>query len=259
MISWSSSSPQSEPILPNIIYLHGFCSGPSSSKVRLFRQRFAALGIGLHCPDLNLPSFAGLTMTAMIDGVLAYAKENLANLAGTPTVLIGSSMGGALAYAQQNLPNLASTPTVLIGSSMGGALALHLANQHRQALNLSHLVLLAPAFSFWQNRQNELGEGGLEAWQSSGWHKFFHYGYGEERAVHWGLMEDLRRYDTYAVQTDLPIQIYQGFHDTAVDFRQCIRFARPRPNVQARLMNSDHQLLDQIDPIFKAARQFLSL
>jgi uncharacterized protein len=233
MISWSSSSPQSEPILPNIIYLHGFCSGPSSSKVRLFRQRFAALGIGLHCPDLNLPSFAGLTMTAMIDGVLAYAKENLANLAGTPTVLIGSSMGGAL--------------------------ALHLANQHRQALNLSHLVLLAPAFSFWQNRQNELGEGGLEAWQSSGWHKFFHYGYGEERAVHWGLMEDLRRYDTYAVQTDLPIQIYQGFHDTAVDFRQCIRFARPRPNVQARLMNSDHQLLDQIDPIFKAARQFLSL
>ena len=46
------------------IYLHGFASGPGSTKARFFRDRFAEAGRELRVPDLAAGDFEHLTITA---------------------------------------------------------------------------------------------------------------------------------------------------------------------------------------------------
>ncbi|MFQ3568468.1 MAG: YqiA/YcfP family alpha/beta fold hydrolase, partial [Aggregatilineales bacterium] len=53
--------------MTSIVYLHGFASSPGSQKAQTIQGRFAALGVPVSIPDLNVPSFERLTLTAMID------------------------------------------------------------------------------------------------------------------------------------------------------------------------------------------------
>jgi uncharacterized protein len=104
------------------VYLHGFASGPRSSKAVALQSALARAGIPLEVPALDEGDFAHLT----ISGQLALIERTLH---GEQVCLIGSSMGGYLAglYA-------AGHPEV------------------------SGLVLLAPAFAFaarWDARINE--------------------------------------------------------------------------------------------------------
>ncbi|PJF34554.1 MAG: esterase [Candidatus Thermofonsia Clade 1 bacterium] len=215
----------------HFIYLHGFASSPASSKAQAFKARFAERGIPLHVPDLNVPSFERLTLTAMIEAVAALIRS--------------------LPYGAVNL----------IGSSMGGAVALHLADRRKDAegKQVARLLLLAPALDFHANRINQLTEEGVRAWRESGWLNVFHHGEKAEKRVHYGLMEDMLTYDSFAVQLRQPILIYHGVHDESVDYRQSVRFAEKRPNVALRLVESDHQLLDQVDTIWSEAIQFFNL
>ncbi len=112
--------------------MHGFASGPSSSKARFFQDRFAQLGIGLEIPDLAEGNFEGLTITGQLNVIERTA-------AGDPVSLIGSSMGGYLA-------------------------ALYAA-RHPE---VEKLVLLAPAFSFPTRWPEEVGEGKMEEWRRTG-------------------------------------------------------------------------------------------
>ncbi|MCS6872152.1 MAG: YqiA/YcfP family alpha/beta fold hydrolase [Anaerolineae bacterium] len=215
----------------HFIYLHGFASSPASSKAQAFKARFAKCGLTLHVPDLNVPSFERLTLTAMIETVAALVRS---------------------------LPHGAVN---LIGSSMGGTVALHFADRLKNAEGgrVARLLLLAPAFDFHANRINQLTEEGVRAWRESGWLNVFHYGENTERRVHYGLLEDVLTYDSFAVQLSQPILIYHGVHDESVDYRQSVRFAQNRPNVALRLVESDHQLHDQVDTIWAEAIQFFNL
>src|SRR5512145_2640884 len=71
------------------VYLHGFASGPGSTKAQFFRARFAEHGITLEIPDLA-PNFTHMT----IDSMLAIVDTILDR---GPAVLLGSSLGGYLA------------------------------------------------------------------------------------------------------------------------------------------------------------------
>lgn len=71
--------------MKRILYLHGFASGPSSSKAQYFRKRLS----GLEILDLAEGHFEDLTIT----GQLAVIEHS----AGAPVSLIGSSIGGYLA------------------------------------------------------------------------------------------------------------------------------------------------------------------
>src|SRR5271170_6222131 len=50
----------------NFLYLHGFASGPGSTKAQYFLAQFQELGIELHIPDLNQPSFADITVSSRL-------------------------------------------------------------------------------------------------------------------------------------------------------------------------------------------------
>src|SRR5476651_1920345 len=71
------------------VWLHGFGSGPSSSKAAHAHARLAERGIPLEAPDLNQPSFFDLTVTRMLARLDAIYAERPA-----PLALIGSSLGG---------------------------------------------------------------------------------------------------------------------------------------------------------------------
>src|SRR5260221_8834329 len=74
-----------------LIYLHGFASGPMSSKAQFFRRRFEEIGVRMHIPDLSEGNFEGLTLSGQLRVIEATAG------ADQHVRLIGSSMGRYLA------------------------------------------------------------------------------------------------------------------------------------------------------------------
>jgi hypothetical protein len=215
----------------HIFYLHGFASSPQSTKARDFAQRFAAHGLTLHVPDLNVPDFEHLTLTAMLSKVA------------------------------QEVRALSDDEVFLIGSSMGGAVALHFAARygHAEAQRVRRLFLMAPAFDFAANRWRDLGEQGMAEWRMRGWFSFFNYAAGGLKQVHYGLYEDLQQFDSFSLKLDLPIMIYHGKRDESVEVEQSIRFAQAHPNVQLYVVDSDHQLLDQTDIMWESMLDFFGL
>lgn len=213
------------------IYLHGFASSPQSNKAQVFAKRFAERGLTLHVPDLNVPNFEQLTLTAM------------------------------LAKTAEVVGELGEGDVHLMGSSMGGAVALHFADRYRdaEAARVRKLFLMAPAFDFAANRWRDLGADGIAQWRGTGGYEFFNYAVGGLKRVHYGLFEDLQRYDSFGIKLDMPIMIYHGEHDESVDAEQSRRFASTRPNVDLRVVDSDHQLLDQTDVMWDAVTTFFEL
>src|ERR1700710_711638 len=102
-----------------IIYLHGFASGPKSSKAQFFQHKLVELGAEVAIPQLDGGNFEGLTITGQL-------------------AVVDQAVGGRSA--------------ILMGSSMGGYLAALYAARHP---NIERVVLLAPAFRFperWRER-----------------------------------------------------------------------------------------------------------
>ena len=59
-------------------YLHGFASGPGSTKAQFFRSRIAEHGIALEIPDLA-PDFTHMTVTgmlAMVEAILEIGRAS---------------------------------------------------------------------------------------------------------------------------------------------------------------------------------------
>jgi hypothetical protein len=221
-------------MIKHILYLHGLGSSPASNKARFFAQKLTAHNpqLTVPIPDLNVPTFEKLTLTAM----LARVAEEIRTL---PTE------GGV----------------ALIGSSMGGLTALHFIDRYREkeAKRVEKLVLLAPALEFMDESKGHFGEGGFAAWRARGYLNWFHHGYGEERKLHYGLVEDVQQYDSFAVTLEIPILIHHGKNDESVDFHHSVRYAVGRANVDLRLLDSDHQLLDKTDDMLVGIVTFLGV
>jgi uncharacterized protein len=221
----------------HVLYLHGFASSARSSKAAFFAERFAALGMALHCPDFNEPDFATLTTTRMIGQVEAA----IAALSPGPVALIGSSLGGFVAWhtaVRQTARPPGSPPP-------------------RHAI--SRLVLLAPAMDFGTRPMPTLGEAGMQAWRETGWTEIVHYAWNEPRQVHYALFADAARYDSMHTTLDAPALIVQGTRDSVVDPEMVVRFARGRPSVTLRLVDDDHQLHGSLDAIWRETAAFLAL
>jgi uncharacterized protein len=221
-----------QPRLPGhalmlIFYLHGFASSAQSSKAAFFRTRLADLGVALRTPDFNEPDFSTLTITRMIEQVGAEI---------------------------QRLPN---EDVTLIGSSLGGFVAVQVAVRYPERVN--RLVLLAPALDFSGNRVRDLGDRGVEEWQRTNRLDVFHHAFGRVMPVHYELFADAQRYDSMNARLTIPILIFQGRRDTAVDPDTVQAWSEARPNADLRLLDDDHQLHGSLEYIWTEMAQFLKV
>jgi pimeloyl-ACP methyl ester carboxylesterase len=210
-----------------VFYLHGFASSARSSKATFLAERFRRHGLELQIPDFNEPDFSTLTITGMVNRVTA-----------------------AVAAAPDD-------PAVLIGSSLGAFVAVQAALQC--ANRVSRLILLAPALDFGGNRVRALGDRGLEEWKRTNRLEVFHYGFGCVMPVHYELYADARRHDCVGAALSMPIQVFQGRKDDAVDPDAVAAWANARQNVELHLLDDDHQLTGSLEFIWTEVRRFLAL
>jgi pimeloyl-ACP methyl ester carboxylesterase len=210
----------------HVFYLHGFASSAQSSKAAYFRARLREHGLDLHTPDLNEPDFSTLTVTRMV----AQVGRAVDALPGGPVALIGSSLGAFVAVQ--------------------AALA---------DPRVDRLVLLAPALDFGGNRMRTLGGVGIDDWRRSDRLDVFHYGYGRMMAVHYELYADACRYDCASAALAVPVLVFQGTRDDAVDPAMVEEWSRARPNVELHLVDDDHQLTSSVGRIWVETRRFLGL
>jgi pimeloyl-ACP methyl ester carboxylesterase len=213
-------------VVNHVYYLHGFASSAGLTKARFFADRLWEHGVELHCPDFNVPDFSTLTMTRMLE-----------QLAGE----ISTAAEGRL---------------TLVGSSLGGALAILAAERW---LQVTRLVLLAPAVMFAKPGHHLLPTEQLERWRRTGTKDFVHCGYGGERPLRYEFYEDSLRYDAMNAEVHQPTLIFQGRGDMSVDFRTVARFASTRPNVSLTLLDDDHSLVASLPRIWQELPAFLGL
>jgi uncharacterized protein len=206
--------------MSRIIYLHGFASGPSSSKARYFRERLERGGATVIVPDLAEGDFEHLTIT----GQLAVIERTA---------------------AEERL--------CLVGSSMGGYLAALYAARHAE---VSRLVLLAPAFGFARRWAESQGPEKLREWHERGYIEVFHY--AENRPMHlwYGLIEDAAGYEDYP-DFRQPALIFHGSNDDAVPVTYSEKFAATHPNAHLEILESSHELLNVLDYMGPKVERFL--
>ena len=209
-----------------LVYLHGFASSSHSGKAVYLGERLRAHGLECHAPDFNLPDFSTLTVTRMLEqthGLLAQATASV----------------------------------TLIGSSLGAFVAVNAAAAWPQ--QVGKLVLMAPALDFGEDGLKGPGGADLAAWKTAGHLNVFHFGYGRMLPVHYELYEDARRYDAMHAELPMPVLVFQGRRDTAVDPATVEAWSRRRPNVDLHMLDDDHQLSASLPYMWEKVAAFLTL
>jgi uncharacterized protein len=207
----------------HFIYLHGFASSPRSRKAVFFSERLRQLGHTVLVPDLEEGDFQGLTITRQ----LTVVRRSLDTLSG-PCTLIGSSMGGYIA-----------------------ALAAH------EEPRVERLLLMAPAMDMRARWVVRYGADKLAYWKAKGAAPTYHHAYGEERLIGYGLYEDMAHHDSNP-PVHVPTLAFMGRRDSVVEPEAVERWAAAQAVVQLRWLDSDHELIDQLETMWTDSVAFLT-
>jgi pimeloyl-ACP methyl ester carboxylesterase len=212
---------------PRWLYLHGFASGPESTKGRALSAHYAAQGVALRRLDLRLPSLEHLRLSAMLRRV----KEEL---------------GGVQDRA------------VIFGSSLGGLTAARVAEDDAR---VAGLVLLAPALRWLQRSQVRLEHDGWERWKSSGWLETLDHTTGKMARVDFGFAEDAARVDSKHdgwPDVRIPTLIVHGTRDEVVSIDTSRAWAQGKRHVRLVEVDDGHELTGSLDRIAREADLFLA-
>jgi uncharacterized protein len=207
------------------IYLHGFASGPGSTKAKYVQEQFARIGIELQVPDLNQDDFTHLTVSRQIAQVVDLFPTD-----GSPVTLIGSSLGGWIsAIIAQDRPQV------------------------------DKLVLLAPAFDFLHHWLPKIGDRQLDSWQNTGYLPIYHHAIKSLSPLHYDFLTDARKYPLSQIDRVLPTLIIHGVNDDVIPISASRSFATRHPWAELLEWESDHQLTDRIDRLWQEIRRFCLL
>ncbi|MCC5636725.1 alpha/beta fold hydrolase [Nostoc sp. CHAB 5844] len=207
------------------IYLHGFASGPKSTKAQAISDRFTKIQIPLNIADLNAGDFSQLTITRQINQVAAEFANN-------------------------------SEPVTLIGSSLGGLISAHLGQRYQQ---VQRLILLAPAFGFLSHWLPNLGDEAIQRWQQQKYLMVYHYGEGRSLPLSYDFVTDAEQYQEDRLQRPVPTLIIHGKQDEVIPITASRNFAKSRPWVELLELDSDHALGNVTAEIWQAIRRFCQL
>ena len=207
-----------------MIYLHGFASSARSGKASFFSQRCREAGIPFEAPDLNLPDFSTLTVTRMLDQTRALLERS-------------------------------ARPATLIGSSLGGYVAVLAAARWPE--RVKNVVLMAPALDFSDTGLSGPGGADIGDWKRAGHLNIFHFGYGRMLPIRYELYEDARRYDAMKATLAMPVLVFQGRRDTAVDPATVTTWSEARPNVELHLLDDDHQLGNSLSYMWDVTKSWV--
>ena len=204
-----------------VIYLHGFASGPTSSKARFFSAKFQEAGIGVSIPALDGGDFRNLTISSQLD------------------VLERETRGERV---------------VLMGSSLGGYLAAVYAARHPE--QVERAIMMAPAFCFARRWAAEIPA--IEEWKRSGVMELFHYGERRNREIGYNLIADGLEYEDYP-DVRQPALILHGALDPVVPVSLSEEFVTRHPaNARLRIYpQSGHELTDVVDDMWSEVIAFL--
>jgi len=209
-----------------LIYLHGFASGPGSTKARFFKSALEQAGVETVVPDLNVPCFEKMTLSAQLN-LLQELIENVG----------------------------ADKSLALMGSSMGGLLATMAAGKFRR---VQKLVLFAPGFGITRRWQQLVGDQGMADWKSSGRRPFFHYAMNREMDLAYSFIEDLSALQTDNFIVPIPTLVFHGIHDQTVPVDHSREFARMNKDlVTLNELDDGHELTDSMNVMWQGAERFL--
>jgi uncharacterized protein len=207
------------------IYLHGFASGPGSTKAIYIQEHFAKIGIKLQVPDLNQDDFAHLTVSRQIAQVVDLFPKD-------------------------------GTPVTLIGSSLGGWVSTIIAQDYSQ---VERLVLLAPAFDFLNHWLPKIGDRQLDFWKNTYYLPIYHHALKNLSPLHYNFLVDARRYPLSEIDRVLPTLIIHGINDDVIPVSASRDFGKQRHWVQLLEYPSDHQLTNVTDRIWHDLCDFCHL
>ena len=205
--------------MTEFIYLHGFASGPNSSKAQAFKKRFEKLNITFHVPDLQEDDFENLTLSRQIRLVQNIIDRDKRKKFG----LIGSSMGGYLAS--------------LIAQTRDSVKALY---------------LMAPGFNFLNRWRETLNL----SKSTQDLIPVFHYRYYNKVLLNTYLFRDAETWESLPFKRKIPTLIVHGLHDKTVNILESRNFISKHPGCELKELDSDHGLLSCMDWIVEDCLRF---
>jgi len=205
-------------------YLHGFASGPTSSKGKWLAERFAENGRHLALPDLTPgpDGFERATPLTMLDEVARL----LSTKAGERHLLIGSSLGGLIAT---------------------------LAAERDPAVE--KLVLLAPAFRLAERWRQRMDSAELARFRDEGSIEVDHYATGTRRRMPYRFLEDADTLPDYP-SVSIPVLCIAGRHDELVPLADVEAFVARTKTAQLVVVEDGHELTASLPIIWEQIVRF---
>lgn len=203
-----------------ILYLHGFASGPMSTKGVAFENHFAAHGVEIERMNLRVPSFEHLRLSTMIETVLTALHDR----------------------------------TIVIGSSLGGLTAARAAERDSR---IRALVLLAPAFQLVARWREQLGPE-WDEWRARGWREVRDYMTGDMSKIDFGFVEDAEAIDIGYPDVRVPTLVLHGRRDDVVPIERSRAFAADKPHVRLVELDDGHELVGSLPRLLTESEAFLA-
>lgn len=215
-----------------VIYIHGFASGPDSTKGKYFAKLAEKNNKEYHSVDLTptKEDFTDMIIPRLLKRIENTVKE----------CIYPSSM-------------------LIIGSSMGGFLALHYLQQSNY--DIVGLFLLSPAVYMHSSFKNSFPTSQLERWKKQGTKKFKHYTHNEFLPLKYNFMESLEEYPTENINLIVPTTVIHGWDDKLIPYVDVVKyFANKTDNadISLHLFQSDHLLHNVFDEIETLFTTFIS-